>query len=86
MAQSVVPVNAHVVTTAADYKTIVDESTAGTTYVGRAIIGSATSDPVWRIQRIVEASSVTTITYAGVDGNYPSERQIWDNRASLSYS
>jgi len=49
-------------------KQIIDESTAGTTYIAEAALGTATSTAAWRVQRIVVASSVTTITWAGTGG------------------
>jgi hypothetical protein len=58
-------------------------STSGSvTYVGKAAIGSATSSAVWQIKKIDESSG-TVITWA--DGN-SSFDNIWDNRASLTYS
>jgi len=40
-----------------------DTSTANVTYVGKAAIGSATSDAVWQIQKIDETSGMS-ITWA----------------------
>lgn len=50
-------------------------------YIGEAAPGSATSAAVWRIQRITNADS--TIVWADGDGDFDN---VWDNRASLSYS
>lgn len=50
-------------------------------YVGKAIVGSATSGAVWQVQRITQAD--TTIVWADGNGSFDN---IWDNRASLSYS
>lgn len=50
-------------------------------YVGTAIPGTATSAASWKIKRIVAATGVTT--YADGDAFY---NNIWDNRASLTYS
>lgn len=50
-------------------------------YIGEAAIGTATSAASWRIKKI-DSSSGTVITYAGT-GVFD---QIWDNRASLTYS
>jgi hypothetical protein len=50
-------------------------------YVGEASIGTATSAAAWRIKKIDNTSGVV-ITWAGT-GVF---NQIWDNRASLSYS
>lgn len=49
-------------------------------YVGEAAPGKATSEPVWRIMRITNATG--DIQHADV-GRFS---QVWDNRASLSYS
>lgn len=59
-----------------------DTTTANTTYIGKAPIGSATSGTVWQIAKL-DTSSGLTKTWA--DGN-SSFDNIWDNRASLSYS
>lgn len=61
----------------------IDESVTGTTYVGKAPLGSATSASVWQILKMVESAGVTTVTWAGGDSAYDN---VWDNRAALSYS
>lgn len=61
----------------------IDETLSGTTYVGSAPLGSATASAVWQIKKIVESAGITTITWA--DGNSVFDN-IWDNRASLTYS
>lgn len=63
--------------------TNLDDAGSGVSYVGKAKPGSATSSAVWRVFKMVEASGDITITYA--DGNAQFDN-IWDNRASLSYS
>ena len=50
-------------------------------YVGEAAIGTATSAASWRIKKI-DSSSGIVITWAG-PGVF---NQVWDDRASLSYS
>ncbi len=50
-------------------------------YVGEAAIGTATSAASWRIKKI-DSSSGIVITWAGT-GVF---NQVWDDRASLSYS
>lgn len=50
-------------------------------YVGEAAIGSATSAAVWRIKRLDSTTGIV-IQWAGT-GVFD---QIWDNRASLTYS
>lgn len=59
----------------------VDTASSTISYIGKALVGSATSSPVWKISQLNSASGVV-ITYAGI-GSYD---QIWDNRASLIYS
>lgn len=50
-------------------------------YVGEATIGTTTSSSAWRIKK-VDSTSGTAVTWAGT-GVFD---QVWDNRASLSYS
>jgi len=53
------------------------------TYVGEADPGSATSSAIWRVKRVTDdGSELLTIEWAG-GGNFD---QIWDDRASLTYS
>lgn len=61
----------------------IDEADASTTYVGWAEPASATSGAVWKVQKIAVSGTATSITWA--DGNTLYDN-IWDNRASLSYS
>lgn len=63
-------------------KKIIDEAIAGTTYIGEAQCGSALGNEVWQIMKIVEAASVTTITWAEGNGNYDKE---WNERANYEY-
>lgn len=63
--------------------TYIDESSSTTTYIGKAGIGTSTSSSSWQIKKILISGTVTSITYAGGTDNY---NQVWDDRASLSYS
>lgn len=65
------------------FATRTDDVGSGITYVGKAVVGSVTSDSVWQISRITETDGDLVVQYA--DGN-ASFDNIWDNRASLSYS
>ena len=65
------------------YKLEYDYVDTATSYRGEAAPGSATSAAVWRISLITVAGDDLTITWAGGTANF---NQIWDNRASLSYS
>jgi hypothetical protein len=62
--------------------TRVDEASSTITYVGEANPGTATSGAFWRIYKLDETSGLIK-TYA--DGNFNFDN-VWDNRASLSYS
>ena len=53
-------------------------------YLGEAVVGSLTSDSVWKIQRITsDTTGSLYIEFADGNINYDN---VWDNRASLSYS
>jgi hypothetical protein len=58
-------------------------TTAGVTYIGKTSPSQLTSDPVWLIIKFDESGSPSTLKYAN---GTPSYTQIWDARASLSYS
>lgn len=62
---------------------IIDEALAGTSYVGKAPIGTAASAASWQIMRLVESAGITTITWADGDSAF---NNVWNDRASLSYS
>ena len=66
---------------------IVDSTTTpGTTYIGWAPIGSPKSSPVWRIKREYTSGNETLIGYA-MD-NWPGsvDKQVWDDRTTLTYT
>lgn len=64
-------------------KVIVDEASATVTYVGEAQPGSATSGALWRVKRLTQSGVILFIEWADGDGLF---NNVWDNRASLSYS
>ncbi len=70
-------------TAGATLATRTDDAGSGITYVGKAAVGSVTSDAVWQIQRLTETTGDLVVQFA--DGNADFDN-IWDNRASLSYS
>ena len=70
-------------TRAVDESIYIDEASSTVTYTGYAAVGTATSAASWKIKKITVSGTVTSITYADGDTNY---NNIWDNRASLSYS
>lgn len=65
------------------YKKLIDDTTTtSVTYVGEAALGTATSAASWRIKKIDESGSPTSITWSGT-----SFTAIWNNRATtVSYS
>lgn len=65
------------------YAVQIDAASASVTYVGKATIGTATSAASWQVMKISVSGNVTSITWAAGSNAF---NQIWDNRASLSYS
>lgn len=63
--------------------TVVDKASSSVTYVGTARLGAGTDSAVWQIAKITLSGTVTSVTYADGNDDYDN---IWDNRASLSYS
>lgn len=64
--------------------TLIDEATSKITYIGKAIPGSLSSAAVWSISRVdTTVNPITTILYAGGSVLFIN---IWNNRASLTYS
>lgn len=62
-----------------------DVSTSNITYVGKAAIGSSGASAVWRIMKIDESGTPTTLSITWADGNSNFDN-VWDNRTSLTYS
>lgn len=71
------------------YITLIDYN-AGTlpVYVGSALSGTATSDAGWSINKITYDgnSNPLTVKIAGGSTGGTNFSQIWDNRATLTYS
>ena len=61
-----------------------DQASSTVLYVGEAVPGSATSSPLWKIAKITVDASGNPLTK--LFANLGAQNQIWDNRASLSYS
>lgn len=59
-----------------------DTTTTNVTYIGVSAPGTATSAAEWSIKKLDETSGLI-ITWADGDNRM---NNIWDNRASLSYS
>jgi len=64
-------------------KRIDDTTTANMTYIGKARPGTATSVAEWQVKRIDESGANIVILFADGDEIF---NNIWDDRASLSYS
>lgn len=62
--------------------TRIDEASDTVTYIGAAQPGAAAGAASWQIKK-VDTSSGTIITFADGDGLF---NNVWNNRASLSYS
>lgn len=60
-----------------------DQADAATLYVGEALPGASPADPVWRIRKLLTTGAETAILYANGDSAFTN---IWDNRASFTYS
>lgn len=61
----------------------VDAADPNNVYTGYAIRGALDSTASWWIMKTSIAGSVTTVKFAGDPGNFT---QIWNNRASLTYT
>lgn len=69
--------------TEVSYKTIIDQASGSVTYVGRALAGTATSAAAWQVSKFEQIATQLIETTA--DGDFLLNN-IWDNRASLTYS
>lgn len=61
----------------------IDESTAGTTYIGFAPAGSNEGSAVWIIQKIIETTGTTQFLWANGATN---GTNIWSARGTMSFS
>lgn len=71
---------------ATNYATRYDQDSATPTYayLGKAQVGSATSAAVWQIQKLTfGVDGDVTVTWADGDAVF---NNVWDDRASLTYS
>ena len=60
-----------------------DDDGAGTVYTGYALRGTATSAAGWFVMKSVTTGTITTVRFASA----PFEMdQVWDDRASLTYT
>lgn len=60
-----------------------DTEAGGISYVGEADPGTATAAAAWRIKKLIETGPDVAVTWADGDSDFDN---VWDNRASLSYS
>jgi hypothetical protein len=61
----------------------IDQASSSLIYFGKAAFASATSGAVWKIKKMSLSGNVWSTTWADGNNNYDN---IWDNRASLTYS
>lgn len=59
------------------------EVDAATTFIGKGKPGSGDSAAVWQIQRLTVVGMVILVEWAEGDDEFDN---VWDDRASLSYS
>jgi len=62
---------------------LIDTSGGTVIYLGEALPGTATSDPLWRIKKVNISGANISIAWAA---GTPTFQNIWDNRASYAYS
>lgn len=75
---------AYIVTSISPTKTLaIDEVDATLTYLGVAKVGTLTSAARWQIKKIAKTGNVSLFQFADGDERYDN---VWDNRASLTYS
>lgn len=72
-----------IATEGALYASRVDEASSTVTYIGKAVTGTSNGAAAWQVQRITESGAVLTIEWADGDSSFDN---VWNNRASLSYS
>lgn len=65
-----------------NYTQRIDEASATVTYIGKAQIGSSTSESVWQIKKL-DSTSGLVITWANGTDEFTNE---WDERGALSYA
>jgi hypothetical protein len=63
--------------------TYIDQADPSNIYIGIAKIGSSGSAGIWQIRKISNVSNVLLIQFAGGVSTFTN---IWNNRASYSYS
>lgn len=62
---------------------IIDSADPNNVYLGFSSAGVATSQNQWKIQKITTSGAITRTLHADGNAHYDN---VWDNRASLSYS
>lgn len=67
-----------------DLTVMYDVASTTVGYLGKAVVGSVTSGAVWQIRKFTFGSD-GDVTTEWADGDSDFDN-IWDNRASLSYS
>lgn len=65
------------------FATRIDEVSTSVSYIGWAVPGTLDAAATWRIMRMTLTGTVTAIEWADGDEDFDN---IWDDRASLTYS
>ena len=66
-----------------EYTIKIDQPTSSTTYIGKANIGSATTQAVWQIRKYDKNGTETTLYWADSNTYFDN---IWDDRTSLDFT
>ena len=77
-----VPISGSLSISESVYTTRIDEASGTVTYIGTANPGTATSAASWQIKKI-DSTNPTSILFADGDSSF---NNVWNDRASLSYS
>lgn len=64
------------------YSVRIDDVSATVSYIGRALVGTATNTAAWQIMKVEVSGTVTSIKTADSNDKFDN---IWDNRTSLTY-
>lgn len=64
-------------------KTLVDTSTPGYIYIGKALAATPESEEGWQLSRVEISAGSVKMKYTVENGMYFDS--IWDNRASYTY-
>ena len=75
--------NIHYVTDDPQLTMMLDNTGSPVMYIGQAVPGTATSASTWRIKKVDLTTPNVVITWANGISTF---QNVWDNRASYTYS